>query len=145
MRPSISTRAGSEHWFEIDELRGEIIRFGIAGVMESVEFLRDGDKLFFLHRGETHSVRDLTLAAPEAVATNGGDGKVRAAMNGRVVAVLVKPGDRVAAGQPVMTLEAMKMQHVHAAGIAGTVCAIDVAEGEQVAMGKIVVEIEAVQ
>ena len=55
----------------------------------------------------------------------------------------VKPGDRVAAGQPVMTLEAMKMQHVHAAGIAGTVAAIDVAEGEQVAMGKIVVEIEA--
>jgi len=45
----------------------------------------------------------------------------------------------------VMTLEAMKMQHVHAAGIAGTVSAIDVAEGEQVAMGKIVVEIEAVQ
>ena len=36
-------------------------------------------------------------------------------MNGRVVAVLVKPGERVAAGQPVMTLEAMKMEHVHTA------------------------------
>ncbi len=64
-------------------------------------------------------------------------------MNGRVVAVLVKPGERVAAGQPVMTLEAMKMEHVHAAGIAGTISAIDVAEGEQVTTGKIVVEIEA--
>ena len=64
-------------------------------------------------------------------------------MNGRVVAVLVKPGDRVAAGQAVMTLEAMKMQHVHSAAIAGTVSAIDVIEGEQVAMGKIVVEIAA--
>jgi geranyl-CoA carboxylase alpha subunit len=64
-------------------------------------------------------------------------------MNGRVVAVLVKPGERVALGQPVMTLEAMKMQHVHTAGIAGTVTAIDVAEGEQVAMGRTVVEIEA--
>ena len=70
------------------------------------------------------------------------DGKVRAAMNGRVVAVLVKRGERVSAGQAVMTLEAMKMEHVHRAGIAGTVSAIDVAEGEQVAMGKIVVEIE---
>ena len=57
-------------------------------------------------------------------------------MNGRVVAVLVKPGDRVAAGQPVMTLEAMKMEHVHVAGIAGTVSAIDVAEGEQVTTGE---------
>ena len=64
-------------------------------------------------------------------------------MNGRVVAVLVKPGEQVAAGQPVMTLEAMKMEHVHTAGVAGTVSAIDVAEGEQVTTGKIVVEIEA--
>jgi biotin carboxyl carrier protein len=36
-------------------------------------------------------------------------------MNGRVVAVLVKPGEQVTAGQPVMTLEAMKMEHVHTA------------------------------
>ena len=87
--------------------------------MEAAKFLRNGDRLYFQHRGATLSVRDLTLAAPEAAATNGGDGKVRAAMNGRVVAVLVKPGERVAAGQPVMTLEAMKMEHVHSAGIAG--------------------------
>jgi geranyl-CoA carboxylase alpha subunit len=133
---------GSEHRFEIDELRGEIIRFGTAGVMESVEFLRDGEKLYFLHRGVTRAARDLTLAAPESAAASVGDGKVRAAMNGRVVAVLVKPGDRVAAGQPVMTLEAMKMEHVHVAAIAGTVAAIDVAEGEQVTTGKVVVEIE---
>src|SRR6185437_14278349 len=111
--------------------------------IESAEYFRGGDRLYFLHHGETHSARDLTLAAPQTAATNGGDGKVRAAMNGRVVAVLVKPGDRVAAGQPVMTLEAMKMEHVHAADIAGTVSAIDVVEGEQVAMGQVVVEIAA--
>jgi geranyl-CoA carboxylase alpha subunit len=64
-------------------------------------------------------------------------------MNGRVVAVLVSQGDRVEAGQPVMTLEAMKMEHVHAAPIAGTISAIDVVEGEQVTTGKIVAEIEA--
>jgi geranyl-CoA carboxylase alpha subunit len=91
----------------------------------------------------TIAVRDLTLAAPVSAVANGGDGKVRAAMNGRVVAVLVKPGEQVAAGQPVMTLEAMKMEHVHAAGVAGTVSAIGVAEGEQVTTGKIVVEIAA--
>jgi geranyl-CoA carboxylase alpha subunit len=60
-----------------------------------------------------------------------------------VVAVLVKAGERVTAGQPVMTLEAMKMEHVHAAPIAGTILAIDVAEGEQVTTGRVVVEIEA--
>jgi geranyl-CoA carboxylase alpha subunit len=55
----------------------------------------------------------------------------------------VKPGEIVVAGQPVMTLEAMKMEHVHAAPIAGTVSAVDVEEGEQVTTGKIVIEIEA--
>jgi geranyl-CoA carboxylase alpha subunit len=132
---------GSEHRFEIEALSSESIRFIANGVMESVRFHRDGDHLYFLHRGVTHAARDRTLAAPAAAVPNGGDGKVRAAMNGRVVAVLVKPGERVAVGQPVMTLEAMKMQHVHAAGIAGTVSAIDVAEGEQVTTGKVVVEI----
>ncbi|KRR20590.1 3-methylcrotonyl-CoA carboxylase [Bradyrhizobium lablabi] len=133
----------SELRFEIDQLDRETIRFRTDGVMESARFLRDGDRLYFLHRGATISVRDLTLAAPESASAAGGDGKVRAAMNGRVVAVLVQPGDQVAAGQPVMTLEAMKMEHVHTAGVAGTVSAIDVAEGEQVTTGRIVVEIAA--
>jgi geranyl-CoA carboxylase alpha subunit len=130
--------------FEIDELDRDAIRFRVNGVMESARFLRDRDRLYILHRGVTLSVRDLTLAAPAAAAAaTGGDGKVRAAMSGRVVAVLVKQGERVAAGQPVMTLEAMKMEHVHTAPIAGTISAIDVAEGEQLTTGKIVVEIEA--
>ena len=42
-----------------------------------------------------------------------------------------------------MTLEAMKMEHVHTRGIAGVIAAIDAAEGEQVKTGKVVVEIEA--
>jgi geranyl-CoA carboxylase alpha subunit len=134
---------GGEQRFEIDELGPDAIRFRTDGVMESAKFLRDGDRLYVLHRGVTIAVRDLTLAAPVSAVANGGDGKVRAAMNGRVVAVLVKPGEQVAAGQPVMTLEAMKMEHVHAAGVAGTVSAIGVAEGEQVTTGKIVVEIAA--
>ncbi|QHO72736.1 3-methylcrotonyl-CoA carboxylase [Bradyrhizobium sp. CCBAU 051011] len=134
---------GSEFRFEIDELGRDTIRFRTDGVMESARFLRDGDRLYILHRGVTIAVRDLTLAAPESASAAGGDGKVRAAMNGRVAAVLVKPGEQVAAGQPVMTLEAMKMEHVHTAGVAGTVSAIDVAEGEQVTTGRIVVEISA--
>jgi geranyl-CoA carboxylase alpha subunit len=131
------------YWVEIHAVEGHTIRFSRDGLSESVTFLRDRDQLYFLYRGVTLAVRDLTLAVPVSAAASGGDGKVRAAMNGRVVAVLVKPGEQVTAGQPVMTLEAMKMEHVHTAGIAGTVSAIDVVEGEQVTTGKVVVEIEA--
>jgi geranyl-CoA carboxylase alpha subunit len=134
---------GTEHRFEIDERGAELIRFRHNGTMESVSFLRDRDRLFLQYRGLPRAIRDLTLAPPQSAAAGGGDGKVRATMNGRVVAVLVKPGESVAAGQPVMTLEAMKMEHVHTADIAGVVAAIDVVEGEQVTTGKIVVEIEA--
>jgi geranyl-CoA carboxylase alpha subunit len=134
---------GGAQRFEIDELGRDTIRFRTDGMMEFARFLRDGDRLYLLHRGNTIAVRDLTLAAPESAAATGGDGKVRAAMNGRVVAVLVKPGEQVAPGQPVMTLEAMKMEHVHTAGVAGTVSSIDVAEGEQVTTGRIVLEIAA--
>ena len=134
---------GSGQRFEIDELGRDTIRFRSNGLMETVRFLRHDDRLYFLHQGTTSAVHDLTLAAPASAAATGGDGKVRAAMNGRVVAVLVKQGEKVEAGQPVMTLEAMKMEHVHTAGIAGTIAAIDVVEGEQLTTGKIVVEIEA--
>jgi geranyl-CoA carboxylase alpha subunit len=139
----VASRNGDHCRFAIDELSRDTIRFRIDGLMQSDKFLRHDDRLYILHRGVTLEVHDLTLAAPAAAVAGAGDGKVRAAMNGRVVAVLVKPGEKVVAGQPVMTLEAMKMEHVHTAGVAGTVSAIDVAEGEQVTTGKIVVEIEA--
>ncbi len=139
----VASIAGHVYRFEIDELGRDAIRYRSDGVMETARFVREDDRLHVLHRGITLSVHDLTLAAPVSALANGGDGKVRAAMNGRVVAVLVEPGERVAAGQPVMTLEAMKMEHVHTAAISGTISAIDVAEGEQVTTGKIVVEIEA--
>jgi geranyl-CoA carboxylase alpha subunit len=134
---------GREHRFEIEELGRDTVRFRVDGVMESARFLRDRDRLYIQYRGGTLAVRDLTRAAPAATASNGSDGKVRAAMNGRVVAVLARQGERVEAGQPVMTLEAMKMEHVHVAPISGTISAIDVVEGEQVTTGKIVAEIEA--
>jgi geranyl-CoA carboxylase alpha subunit len=68
-----------------------------------------------------------------------------ASMNGRVIAVMVGIGDAVQAGQPIFTLAAMKMEHVHSAPIAGTVTALHVATGDQIAASRIVAEIEAVE
>jgi len=132
-----------QHRFEIDEVGDTTIWFHSGGVMDNARYFREGDRLHVQQRGLTLAVRDLTLAAPETAAAGGGDGKVRATMNGRVVAILVKPGERVAAGQAVMTLEAMKMEHVHVADVAGIVSAVNVAEGEQVTTGIVAVEIGA--
>ena len=134
---------GTEYRFEIDELSRDAIRFRSDGLTESARFFREGDHLYILRQGITVSVRNLTMSAPAAVGATSSDGRIRAAMSGRVVAVLVKQGERVTAGQPVITLEAMKMEHVHSAPVSGTISAVEVIEGDQVTTGRIMVEIEA--
>ena len=100
--------------------------------METAAWLRDDERLWLAHRGVSFEIVD-TTRAPSARHAGRRRRQLRASMNGRVVAVAVALGQRVAAGDPVMTLEAMKMEHVHAAPIAGTVKALHVAAGDQVA------------
>jgi propionyl-CoA carboxylase alpha chain len=64
-------------------------------------------------------------------------GSLTAAMPGSVVRVLVDEGDVVAAGQPLVVLEAMKMEHTIAAPAAGTVTSVAVAVGSQVETGSL--------
>lgn len=75
----------------------------------------------------------------------GSDGKLRASMNGRVVSVLAKAGDILAAGAPIIVLEAMKMQHVHAAPVSGKLAVLNAEEGDQITTGFVIAEIEAAQ
>ena len=56
-------------------------------------------------------------------------GSLLAPMPGTVVSVAVEAGQQVAAGQPVLVLEAMKMQHTVSAPHAGMVTEIDVKPG----------------
>ena len=70
------------------------------------------------------------------------DHGLRAPMPGRVVALLVKPGDRVGRGTPLLALEAMKMEHVLTAPADGVVAEICAHEGAQVAEGVTLVEFE---
>ena len=69
------------------------------------------------------------------------DGKVRAAMNGRVASLAVALGARVARGQTLLVLEAMKMEHVHVANVEGEVTAIHVGEGDQVEAHRVLIEV----
>ncbi|WP_332770948.1 acetyl/propionyl/methylcrotonyl-CoA carboxylase subunit alpha [Phenylobacterium sp.] len=64
-----------------------------------------------------------------------GDGGVRAPMPGKVVAVSVAVGDKVTRGQPLLTLEAMKMEHALAAPYDGEVESLAVSVGDQVTEG----------
>jgi propionyl-CoA carboxylase alpha chain len=70
-------------------------------------------------------------------ATQVATGSLLAPMPGTVVSVAVAKGDPVSTGQPVLVLEAMKMQHTVSAPHAGVVDRIDVEPGVQVAAGEV--------
>lgn len=118
------------------------LRFSCDGVSERALAVRESATRLWLHfDGQAFDLQDLTHAAVPRAGAAGGDGLLRASMNGRVIALLVAEGDAVAAGQPIATLEAMKMEHVHCAPRAGRVAALHVAVGAQVAARHVVAEI----
>jgi 3-methylcrotonyl-CoA carboxylase alpha subunit len=71
-----------------------------------------------------------------------GGGTLAAPMPGKVVAVLARPGERVAKGAPLVILEAMKMEHTIAAPADGTVSAVHYGAGEQVLEGAQLIDFE---
>jgi acetyl-CoA/propionyl-CoA carboxylase biotin carboxyl carrier protein len=77
-----------------------------------------------------------------AAAVGGGSGKVAVPMQGTIVKILVEAGAAVAAGDPVVVLEAMKMENNVAADVDGTVTEIKVEPGQSVASGEVVIVIE---
>jgi acetyl-CoA/propionyl-CoA carboxylase biotin carboxyl carrier protein len=72
-----------------------------------------------------------------------GNGEVAVPMQGTIVKVLVEVGSKVEVGQPVVILEAMKMENQIQAEISGTVTKVKVAPGDTVGSGDIVVVVEA--
>jgi biotin carboxyl carrier protein len=71
----------------------------------------------------------------------GGPLEVRAVIPGKVVAVSVVAGDRVAAGQQLLVVEAMKMQNELRAPRDGTIERVGVAEGVKIEIGDLLVVI----
>jgi biotin carboxyl carrier protein len=86
----------------------------------------------------------VTKAKPKAAKKGpaGARGAVTAQMTGRVISVNVKPGDKVAEGQILLIVEAMKMENEIAAPLAGTVKDIAVAAGARVSEGDLLLQIE---
>jgi glutaconyl-CoA/methylmalonyl-CoA decarboxylase subunit gamma len=72
-----------------------------------------------------------------------GESTVTAPMPGTVIRVEVAPGDAVSARQPLIVLEAMKMEIPVHSPFDGTVKAVHAAEGDQVAGGALLVELES--
>lgn len=84
------------------------------------------------------AIKDLGAAS----AASTGPAPVTAPMPGLVVKVQVEVGDSVAQGQPVVTMEAMKMENELRSSAAGTVKAVHAVPGKAVEKGALLVELE---
>ncbi|MFE6483259.1 acetyl/propionyl/methylcrotonyl-CoA carboxylase subunit alpha [Streptomyces sp. NPDC057757] len=118
--------------------------FQLDGVTHTFAALPDGTWLG--RDGDAWHVRDHDpVAASLTGATRAGADSLIAPMPGTVTVVKVAVGDEVTAGQSLLVVEAMKMEHVISAPHAGTVSELDVTPGTTVAMDQVLAVITAAE
>jgi acetyl-CoA/propionyl-CoA carboxylase biotin carboxyl carrier protein len=123
--PAAGKRDGTSLLVRYD---GRVTRFACA---------REGDTCWLGHDGQVWALREAELLARRAGGTAGTDGIVRSPMPGTVLSVKVTIGEHVEAGQPLLVVEAMKMEHVVTAPAAGVIAELPVRAGAQVALDQV--------
>lgn len=108
----------------------------------------DTDDFTLNWREEPYRIARIGLPSPEEIAAGGSGGAAGASdltapLTGIVARVLVAADDHVKARQPLLVLEAMKMEHTIAAPAPARVRAIHAAQGDRVAGGTLLIELEA--
>lgn len=106
---------------------------------------RDGSQLWFHIEGETFVVN--AEEGEESAASARGSrtthpGKLFAPMPGKVTKVFAEIGMKVTQGQPLLVMEAMKMEYTLSADGDGVVKEVNVEPGQQVALGKLLIHVE---
>ncbi len=134
--------------FRLNAAPRRTARFLLDGQPITVDFAEAGevppaptDEVLISEGGQSWS---FTRWRADGLAAGGaGDGAILSPMPGRIIAVAVTEGQAVSAGQPLVTLEAMKMEHVLTAPFDGVVTDLKADTGGQVAEGIALVRIVA--
>ena len=114
--------AGGSGWLELDE------------VLLPLRWDAHGAQRWFTLRGLQMrcSAEDPAVLAAQGSAAASAADRLRAPLPGKVIKVGVRPGETVQRDQPLLVLEAMKVEHTITAPYGGTVTRIHFAEGQQV-------------
>jgi 3-methylcrotonyl-CoA carboxylase alpha subunit len=123
-------------------------RVSVDGQAVTVRRL-DGDHVVVRWRGRSYRLqRPPPLRIEDTIAERGaagGGGRLSAPMPGRIARIAVEVGERVRSNQPLLVLEAMKMEHIVDAPHAGVVQQVCVEVGQQVAAGAVLLELGSVE
>jgi 3-methylcrotonyl-CoA carboxylase alpha subunit len=99
--------------------------------------VRDGNVCRLGRDGRVWSLEETEPLAARAAETTASAGAVRSPMPGTVAAVKAADGDEVVAGQPLVIVEAMKMEHTVTAPVDGVVSGLTAQPGAQVALDEV--------
>jgi biotin carboxyl carrier protein len=119
---------------------GRVLDLWLEGTPPDVGVIALGNR--FYARAESERMRALAAAASGRLGGKG-DGVITSPMPGRVLKVLVREGDAVSAGTPLVVVEAMKMENELFAERDGTVAKVFVTPGTNVEGGARLIEIRA--
>ncbi len=133
----VSTPNGSAE-IELIHYSDCTIRFGFDGVARQASKVFSGSTLWLECSGLTLNYEDQTCLAADKQ-QQGADGKLTAPMDGKIMAVLVQPGDRVSKGQKLAVLEAMKMEFSIIGSMDGVVESIACQPGLQVKVRQLLI------
>ncbi|MFI9036126.1 acetyl-CoA carboxylase biotin carboxylase subunit [Streptomyces sp. NPDC053726] len=129
---------GSKETARLIELSPHRLTLELAGVTHTFTHAASPDGTWLGRDGDTWHVQDHDpVEASLAGAARSGADTLAAPMPGTVTVVKVAVGDEVVAGQSLLVVEAMKMEHVISAPHAGTVTELDVTASATVAMDQI--------
>jgi geranyl-CoA carboxylase alpha subunit len=134
-------QGGARHTVQLDGTAAGELSCSIDGIRCRAIALRDGDDLHLAFGGAQFIFSEPSALA--RAASSAGAGRIRASVAGVVCQLAVRIGDAVEAGQPLVCVEAMKMQMWLVAPAAATVLALHAPIGAQVAAGTLLVELQA--
>jgi acetyl-CoA carboxylase biotin carboxylase subunit len=136
---------GQSYAARLHERSGVDIALEVAGHMSRLVALEARPEEWWVHVAAAGEMFCLTRRSPlplPGVSSAGNDALV-APMPGQVIGVMVAEGQRVAAGDPLVTLEAMKMEHTIRSPHDGVVSAIHFQTGDQVRAGAVLLDVRA--
>src|SRR5262245_3118895 len=117
----------------------DVIRIEIDGVQRAFRIAEAGDELY-VHSSLGSRVIKRPPRYPAGQSASE-QASANSPMPGKVLKILVETGRKVSAGDPLIILEAMKMEHTMRAALDGVVEAVLVSDGEVVGPGQLLVQI----
>ncbi len=129
---------GAQARYSAMRIDNRVVDLCIEGSPPGVGVIAHGHRFY----ATVESERMRTLSAALGARSGGpGEGTLVSPMPGRVLKILVKEGDEVTAGHPLIVVEAMKMENELACGRDGKVLKIHVTPGQTVESGARLIEV----